>query len=97
MSPPFFLIANGPYRQRFVLASGGFAMIDDGLGFQLVPWTPSLEKQVAARSPATTAGSIRASGATDALACEMFAAPLKGIDPYLAYAGYRLSIRAPIL
>ena len=35
----------GTYRQRFSLASGRFAMIDDGLGFQLVPWTPSLEKQ----------------------------------------------------
>jgi len=36
----------GAYRQRFALASGRFAMIDDGLGFQLVPWTPSLEKQL---------------------------------------------------
>ncbi|MGV2184076.1 relaxase/mobilization nuclease domain-containing protein [Rhizobium rhizogenes] len=36
----------GTYRQRFELASGRFAMIDDGLGFQLVPWTPSLEKQI---------------------------------------------------
>ncbi len=36
----------GSYRQRFVLASGRFAMIDDGLGFQLVPWSPSLEKQI---------------------------------------------------
>ncbi|OYZ89725.1 MAG: type VI secretion protein, partial [Xanthobacter sp. 17-67-6] len=36
----------GIYRQRLVLASGRFAMIDDGLGFQLVPWTPSLEKQL---------------------------------------------------
>jgi len=36
----------GSYRQRFMLASGRFAMIDDGLGFQLVPWTPSLEKQL---------------------------------------------------
>jgi type IV secretory pathway VirD2 relaxase len=36
----------GAYRQRFVLASGRFAMIDDGLGFQLVPWSPSLEKQL---------------------------------------------------
>ncbi|MGO7450286.1 DUF3363 domain-containing protein, partial [Rhizobium ruizarguesonis] len=36
----------GTYRQRFALASGRFAMIDDGLGFQLVPWTPSLEKQI---------------------------------------------------
>ncbi|ALA17771.1 MULTISPECIES: VirD2 family relaxase/mobilization nuclease [unclassified Chelatococcus] len=36
----------GAYRQRFTLASGRFAMIDDGLGFQLVPWTPSLEKHL---------------------------------------------------
>ena len=36
----------GAYRQRFTLASGRFAMIDDGLGFQLVPWSPSLEKQI---------------------------------------------------
>jgi hypothetical protein len=36
----------GTYRQRFALASGRFAMVDDGLGFQLVPWTPSLEKQL---------------------------------------------------
>ncbi len=36
----------GSYRQRFTLASGRFAMIDSGLGFQLVPWTPSLEKQL---------------------------------------------------
>jgi len=36
----------GTYRQRITLASGRFAMIDDGLGFQLVPWTPSLEKQL---------------------------------------------------
>ncbi|NVN40400.1 relaxase/mobilization nuclease domain-containing protein, partial [Ameyamaea chiangmaiensis] len=35
----------GAYRQRFNLASGRFAMIDDGLGFELVPWSPSLEKQ----------------------------------------------------
>ena len=36
----------GSYRQRFVLASGRFAMIDDGLGFQRMPWTSSLEKQL---------------------------------------------------
>jgi type IV secretory pathway VirD2 relaxase len=36
----------GTYRQRLALTSGRFAMIDDGLGFQLVPWTPSLEKQL---------------------------------------------------
>ena len=28
------------------LASGRFAMIDDGLGFSLVPWSPPLEKQL---------------------------------------------------
>lgn len=37
---------SGTYRQRIALASGRFAMIDDGLGFQLVPWSPSLEKQI---------------------------------------------------
>jgi hypothetical protein len=36
----------GTYRQRLDLASGRFAMIDDGLGFTLVPWTPSLERQL---------------------------------------------------
>ncbi|RJT27839.1 DUF3363 domain-containing protein [Mesorhizobium waimense] len=36
----------GSYRRRFTLASGRFAMIDDGLSFQLVPWTPSLEKHL---------------------------------------------------
>ncbi|MEZ5826467.1 MAG: DUF3363 domain-containing protein [Geminicoccaceae bacterium] len=36
----------GAYRQRLALASGRFALIDDGLGFQLVPWSPSLEKQI---------------------------------------------------
>lgn len=35
----------GTYRQRFNLASGRFAMIDDRMGFELVPWSPSLEKQ----------------------------------------------------
>jgi type IV secretory pathway VirD2 relaxase len=36
----------GTYRQRLAFASGRFAMLDDGLGFQLVPWSPSLEKQL---------------------------------------------------
>jgi type IV secretory pathway VirD2 relaxase len=36
----------GTYRQRLDLASGRFAMIDDGIGFTLVPWTPSLERQL---------------------------------------------------
>jgi hypothetical protein len=36
----------GVYRQRITLSSGRFAMIDDGLGYQLVPWRPSLEPQL---------------------------------------------------
>jgi len=37
---------SGVYRQRITLASGRFAMIDDGMGFQLVPWRPTLEQQL---------------------------------------------------
>lgn len=36
----------GVYRQRLNLASGRFAMIDDGLGFSLVPWRPALEREL---------------------------------------------------
>jgi type IV secretory pathway VirD2 relaxase len=36
----------GVYRQRVTLASGRFAMLDDGLGFSLVPWSPSLEREL---------------------------------------------------
>ena len=36
----------GIYRQRINLSSGRFAMIDDGLGFQLVPWRPALEQHL---------------------------------------------------
>lgn len=37
---------SGVYRQRVTLATGRFAMIDDGMGFQLVPWRPALEQQL---------------------------------------------------
>ena len=36
----------GTVRERITLASGRYAMIDDGLGFSLVPWTPSLDNQI---------------------------------------------------
>ena len=36
----------GVYRQRVTLASGQFAMIDNDLGFQLVPWRPALEQRL---------------------------------------------------
>jgi type IV secretory pathway VirD2 relaxase len=36
----------GIYRRRLTLTSGRFAMIDNGLGFELVPWSPPLEKKL---------------------------------------------------
>ena len=44
--PPKAEHVSGVYRQRVTLASGRFAMIDDGMGFQLVPWRPALEQQL---------------------------------------------------
>ena len=52
---------SGTYRQRFALASGRFAMIDDGLGFQLVPWTPSLERHLGGH----VSGVVRGDGGAD--------------------------------
>lgn len=37
---------SGVYRERLNLASGRFAMIDDGMGFQLVPWRPAIEQHL---------------------------------------------------
>lgn len=37
---------SGTYRERVTLASGRFAMIDDGMGFALVPWRPALDKHL---------------------------------------------------
>jgi type IV secretory pathway VirD2 relaxase len=37
---------SGIYRERVTLASGRFAMIDDGMGFALVPWRPALDKHL---------------------------------------------------
>jgi len=39
-------VVSGTYRRRLDLASGRFAMLDDGLGFQLVPWRPGLEPRL---------------------------------------------------
>ncbi|AFK54036.1 hypothetical protein TMO_2198 [Tistrella mobilis KA081020-065] len=36
----------GVVRRRVALASGRFAMLDDGMGFQLVPWSDPLEKRL---------------------------------------------------
>ena len=39
-------LVSGTYRERITLSSGRFAMIDDGLGFQLVPWRPAIEQSL---------------------------------------------------
>ncbi len=39
-------LVQGVYQRRVDLASGRFAMIDDGLGFQLVPWTKALDDRL---------------------------------------------------
>ena len=43
----------GIYRRSVMLASGRYAMLDDGIGFSLVPWKPVIEQrlgqQIAAR------------------------------------------------
>jgi Protein of unknown function (DUF3363) len=36
----------GTCRQRLTLTSGWYAMIDSGLAFALVPWTPAIEKDL---------------------------------------------------
>jgi type IV secretory pathway VirD2 relaxase len=51
----------GVVRQRLALASGRFAMIDDGLGFRLVPWASALEQQLGRQ----VSGVVRAGGGID--------------------------------
>ncbi len=38
--------ASGVYRRNVLLASGRFAMLDDGMGFSLVPWKPVIEQRL---------------------------------------------------
>ncbi|MEM7667381.1 MAG: DUF3363 domain-containing protein [Pseudomonadota bacterium] len=51
----------GTYTRRLDLASGRFAMIDDGMGFELVPWKPQLEKHLGQ----TVTGTVTAGGGID--------------------------------
>ncbi len=37
---------SGVFRRSVVLASGRFAMLDDGIGFSLVPWRPIVEGRI---------------------------------------------------
>lgn len=51
----------GVYRQRLTLSSGRFAMIDNGLGFQLVPWSSVVEKRLGQHA----SGIVREAGGID--------------------------------
>ncbi|MFC4922747.1 relaxase/mobilization nuclease domain-containing protein [Delftia deserti] len=46
----------GIYRRSVVLASGRYAMLDDGMGFSLVPWKPVIEQQLGQQISATMRG-----------------------------------------
>ena len=47
----------GTYRRSVQLASGRFAMLDDGMGFSLVPWKPVIEQRLGQPMTAVVRGS----------------------------------------
>lgn len=47
----------GVYRRGVMLASGRYAMLDDGMGFSLVPWKPMIEQRLGQHIAATVRGS----------------------------------------
>lgn len=46
----------GIYRRSVMLASGRYAMLDDGMGFSLVPWRPVIEQRLGKQLTATMRG-----------------------------------------
>jgi hypothetical protein len=48
--------AAGIYRRNVMLASGRYAMLDDGMGFSLVPWKPVIEQRLGQQLAATVRG-----------------------------------------
>ncbi|MCV0029263.1 relaxase/mobilization nuclease and DUF3363 domain-containing protein [Pseudomonas aeruginosa] len=46
----------GIYRRSVMLASGRYAMLDDGMGFSLVPWKPVIEQRRGQEIAATVRG-----------------------------------------
>jgi type IV secretory pathway VirD2 relaxase len=50
----------GIYRRSIMLASGRYAMLDDGMGFSLVPWKPVIEQRLGKQVAAT----VRSAGVT---------------------------------
>lgn len=49
--------AVGIYRRSVMLASGRYAMLDDGMGFSLVPWRQVIEQRLGQQLAATVHGS----------------------------------------
>lgn len=47
----------GIYRRSVLLASGRYAMLDDGMGFSLVPWKPVIEQRMGQQIAVTVRGS----------------------------------------
>lgn len=47
----------GIYRRSIMLASGRYALLDDGIGFSLVPWRPVIEQRLGQQVAATAHGS----------------------------------------
>ncbi|QXL85131.1 MULTISPECIES: relaxase/mobilization nuclease domain-containing protein [Comamonadaceae] len=47
----------GIYRRSVMLASGRYAMLDDGIGFSLVPWRPVIEQRLGQQLAATVRNS----------------------------------------
>lgn len=43
--------------KKLMLASGRYAMLDDGMGFSLVPWKPVIEQRLGQQIAATVRGS----------------------------------------
>ena len=48
---------SGLYRRSLQLVSGRFAMLDDGMGFSLVPWKPVVEQRLGQQISAIVRGS----------------------------------------
>ncbi|NHA23207.1 relaxase/mobilization nuclease and DUF3363 domain-containing protein [Enterobacter roggenkampii] len=46
----------GIYRRSVILASGRYALLDDGMGFSLVPWRPIIEPRLGQQIAATVRG-----------------------------------------
>jgi len=47
---------SGIYRRSVMLASGRYAMLDDGMGFSLVPWKPVIDQRLGQQLAATVRG-----------------------------------------